>query len=103
MICKICNTRFIYRENRVCARCRVASGEVEFKECFVRLFPLTERKNILGQRRYIKNDLDWRLKGKFAEEYSKLVIEAFLHGGRYTIYLCLRKWKNIARGFKELK
>jgi len=97
MFCKICNIRFPYREDRVCARCRVASGEVEFKECFIRLFPQHEQKNIIGQRRYIKNDLDETLKRKFGGEYSKLIIEVFLHGGRYKIYVCLRKWKRISR------
>ena len=101
MICKVCNIRFKYREDRVCARCRVASGRVEFKECFVRLFLTHEQKNVLGQRRYIKNDLDERLKRKFAEEYGKLIIEVFLHGGRYKIYTCLRKWKSIAREFEK--
>jgi len=97
MICKVCNMRFPYREDRVCARCRVASGKVEFKECFVRLFPSHEQKNILGQRRYIKNDLPKKLKRMFAEEYYKLIMEIFEKGGRYKIYICLRKWKKVAK------
>jgi len=103
MKCKFCGTNFPYRLDKVCARCRVASGIMSYKEIFCAAIPKRRRGELIVQRFIIRNLLVPKLRPKFAEEYKQVIQICYEEKSVSRVFICLKKWRRIAKEFLNEK
>ena len=92
MKCRFCGTYFPYRSDKVCARCRVASGIMTYKETFYEVIPKHRRRDLITQRFIIRNLLMEKFRPKFAEEYKKVIQICYDEKSVSRVFICLKKW-----------